>query len=103
MFGLKDKKDKRIEKLERRITALTHRLYMAETSSSNIQVYEYSTILADGEPVDWAKERIAIEFRFMIRDDICFDIYTDDNTGENILRGRIGVLKRLGGENNGNK
>lgn len=103
MFGLKDKKDKRIEKLERRINALTHRLHMTKASSRDIQIYEYSTILVDGEPVDWAKERIAMEFRFMIRDDICFEIYTDDNTGENILHGQIGVLKRLGGENNGNK
>ena len=107
MFGIKTKKDKRIEELERRnnelITALNFRLYMAETSSRDIKIYEYSTSMADGEPVAWAKERIAMEFRFMIRDDICFEIYTDDNTGENILHGRIGVLKRLGGENNGNK
>jgi len=107
MFGIKTRKDKRIEELERRnnelITALTLRLYMAETSSRDIQIYEYSTILEDGEPVDWAKERIAMEFRFMIRDDICFEIYTDDNTGENILHGRIGVLKRLGGKNNANR
>lgn len=107
MFGIKTKKDKRIEELERRynelITALNLRLYMAETSSRDIKIYEYSTSLADGEPVAWAKERIAMEFRFMIRDDIFYDITTDKNTGKNILHGRIGVSRRLGGKINANK
>lgn len=39
----------------------------------------------------------------MIHDDIFYDITTDRNTGKNILHGRIGVSRRLGGESNANK
>lgn len=114
IFGIKTKKDKRIEELDKKIEelekrndaliySLTLKPHMVETGLRDIQVYEYATVLEDGEPVEWAKERIALEFRFMIRDDIFYDITTDKNTGKNILHGRIGVSRRLGGESNANK
>lgn len=82
---------------------LSIRLHLNHIWLRDIQVYECATVLKDGEPVEWAKERIAIEFRFMIHDDIFYDITTDRNTGKNILHGRIGVSRRLGGESNANK
>lgn len=114
IFGIKTKKDKRIEELDKKIEelekrndaliySLTLKPHMVETGLRDIQVYEYATVLEDGEPVEWAKERIALEFRFMLRDNIFYDITTDKKTRKNILHGRIGVSRRLGGKINANK
>lgn len=81
IFGIKTKNDKRIEELDKKIEelqrrndeliySLTLKPHMVETGLRDIQVYECATVLEDGEPVEWAKERIAVEFRFMIHDDI---------------------------------
>lgn len=84
MFGIKTKKDKRIEELEQQL----------QKFKQNIKVYEYSTEIVEGEPIGWVKEKIAIEFRFMIIDDILFDVTPIIGSKDKLLHGQLKVLKK---------
>jgi len=90
IFGIKTKKDKRIEELEGMLFVSKLEQPMPLKIEHNIVALGASQILEDGMPVEYAKERIA---RLMV-DEIESHIYYDvvDDGRWKVLKGYIRVV-----------
>lgn len=97
IFGIKTKKDKRIEELEKLLD------YMSATAKPHIATIERDVvtlkckqILEPGMPVEFAKHRIARDFTEHIETQIDYDI-RDSDTPYPVIEGTLRVVVQKGG------
>lgn len=92
MFGIKTKKDKRIEHLES-LLAMPVAPYQTVVLESrrDAVAYKAQVILEAGLPVEYAKEQIARKIADEMRKHIAFDISDADKFGEVKITGTIYV------------
>lgn len=92
MFGIKTKKDKRIEELEMRLHETYLRTPRVITQDRNSVTFGATIILEDGVPIEYAKDVIAKKMIDEAKQFIEYDI--DDSEGRHRLTGYLVVLKK---------
>lgn len=99
MFGIKTKKDKKIESLEVKIKTLEDRLYESRFKQPRIyqQNARVETVTAMqmvelGMPIDFVKSKIARMMIGELKDTIHYDIEQDERTQNIVLRGYLNYV-----------
>ena len=87
MFGIKTKKDKKIEHLESLLARPMMPYVPLEIKKGDLIPYKAQIILSDGMPVEYAKEEIARGLSESMKHHIKYDIFNDDETGKVIITG----------------
>jgi len=92
MFGFKTKKDKRIEELEKQLSAVYMRTPKVVECKSNV-VTLTSSVVIDDVPVEFLKEKLARNMVDEVKKHMRFDIddITEDRNTK-VLRGTIRVV-----------
>ena len=91
MFGIKTKKDKRIEHLESLLAMPVAPYSQVEIRKGDLIPYAARVIIRDGMPVEYAKEQVARNLLENMKHHIHFDISDADKFGEITLTGKIYV------------
>jgi hypothetical protein len=96
MFGIKTKKDKRIEELEKLLNyAMAQRPSIA-TIERDVVTLRATQILEPGMPVDFAKKHIAREMAEHLENHIEYDV-RDSEYHSPLVEGTLYVCIRKGG------
>ena len=89
MFGIKTKKDKRIEALEEKLLMLHMKTPVLLTSTKDLAAIGGRVMLEDGMPVEVAKRRIAQQMIEYCEGIIHYEV--EDVEGKRILKGYLYV------------
>lgn len=90
MFGIKTKKDKRIEALEHQLDIMYFKRPQIITTKGNVIAMGATQILEEGMPVEYAKQMVA---RKLVDEAIRFIHYDLEQHGaKNALKGYIQVV-----------
>ena len=89
MFGIKTKKDKRIEALEEKLLMLHMKTPVLLTSTKDFVAIGARVMLEDGMPVEVAKRRIAHQMIEYCEGIIHYEV--EDVEGKRILKGYLYV------------
>lgn len=90
MFGIKTKKDKRIEELENQLSSMYLKHPHIITTQGNVISLGATQILEDGMPTDYAKQMVA---RKLVDEAVNFIHYDLEQHGtKNALKGYIQVV-----------
>lgn len=90
MFGIKTKKDKRIEELENQLSSMYFKSPHIITTHSNIISLGAAQILEEGMPSDYVKRKIAEK---LVDEAIKFIHYDFEQDGRNlVLKGYIKII-----------
>ena len=97
MFGIKTKKDKRIEQLENMVNTLYFKRACITESINAKTLIAAGTIMKYPEhrnvPIEWYKQQIRSKLAEQLDDFIQYDIEDDKSTGNKILKGYLVVGK----------
>lgn len=91
MFGIKTKKDKRIEYLESLVMAQQYKRPTIIQQAKDIQTLGASIILERDMPIEYAKREVTRRLIEGAEQNIYYDV-EDDNRGNKILRGYLRVV-----------
>ena len=90
MLGIKTKKDKRIEELEKLVTISRIEVPQIIRTQRNVQTLAVKRALDERMPVEYAKEAITYDIARKLGEYIRYDI--EDDGGDRVLKGYIGVV-----------
>lgn len=96
MFGIKTKKDKRIEELEKLLNYVMAQRPSIATIERDVVTLRSTQILEPGMPVDFAKKHIARKMAEHLENHIEFDV-RDSDCQFPIVEGTLHVCIRKGG------
>lgn len=96
MFGIKTKKDKKIESLEEKIQKLEDRLYESRfkqprlyQQNAKVETITAMQMVEPGMPIDLVKSKIVAMMVEELKDKIYYDIEQDARTQNIVLRGYL--------------
>ena len=90
MFGIKTKKDKRIEELEKLVTLSRIEVPQIIRTERNVQTLAVKRVLEEGMSVEYAKEAITYDIARKLGEYIRYDV--EDNGCDRVLKGYTGVV-----------
>lgn len=92
MFGIKTKKDKRIEELEKKLECMYYKHPTIIERTSKTRSIGAKVILEDGMPAEYAKEKIARMMVGEVKDCVHYDVVNGEN-GKAVLTGYLNVVE----------
>ena len=90
IFGIKTKKDKRIENLENMLFATRLQTPMPITIEKNIVTLGASQVLSNEMPVEYVKDHIARMMVEKVRDQIFYDL--EEHNGIRVMHGYLRIV-----------
>lgn len=99
MFGIKTKKDKKIESLEVKIKTLEDRLYESRfkqprlyQQNAKVETITAMQMVEPGMPIDLVKSKIVAMMVDELKDTIHYDVEQDERTQNIVLRGYLNYV-----------
>ena len=99
MFGIKTKKDKKIESLEVKIKMLEDRLYESRFNqprfyqqNAKVETITAMQIVEPGMQIDLVKSKIVAMMADELKDTIHYDVEQDERTQNIVLRGYLNYV-----------
>ena len=92
MFGIKTKKDKRIEDLESQLSQMHYRYPTIIASQKDTICLGATVNIEDNMPIEYAKRKLAEVMMTEVERHIYYDI--EDFNGKRILRGYLRVVSK---------
>ena len=92
IFGIKTKKDKRIEDLESRLNSMTYKHPTIIASQKDTICLGATVVIEDNKPIEFVKRELAAKMMAEIERQIWYDV--EDFNGKKLLRGYLRVVAK---------
>lgn len=92
MFGIKTKKDKRIEELEQKLYESRFKQPRLYQQNAKVETITAMQMVEPGMPIDLVKSKIVAMMVAELKDKIHYDIEQDERTQNIILRGYLNYV-----------
>lgn len=89
MFGIKTKKDKRIEELEQKLYESRFKQPRIYQQNARVETVTAMQMVEPGMPIDLVKSKIVAMIIAELKDKIHYDIEQDERTQNIVLRGYL--------------
>lgn len=89
MFGIKTKKDKRIEELEQKLYESRFKQPRIYQQNARVETVTAMQMVEPGMPIDLVKSKIVAMMIAELKDKIHYDIEQDERTQNIVLRGYL--------------